>query len=238
MRPYAVAKWCAALLLATLSVGAIAAQNPASPAPAPSGLLNIGLLRFTDIRQDLKITDAQLKQMEALFEKYRKDSLADAPKGKPGEPPPPPTQEQIKRFEARDRAFEASVLKILNATQVARLKQLSLQSAGTAALLHDEVATTLKLTESQKKKLVTIFETAMKKMGEAQQKVLEAYAKATDGGKKELSKTDQANLEKMANQVNEQVEKLRVQANTDMYAVLTVNQKKQWDAMLGKKLGT
>lgn len=99
------------------------------------------------------------------------------------------------------------VMQILNDDQKKRAKELAIQQAGPQSLGNDEVATALKLTGEQKKKIATITE----QMGT---KIRELFQAGPDGFEK--------------------IGELRETTDKELMALLTPEQSKQFASLKGK----
>jgi hypothetical protein len=122
--------------------------------------------------------------------------------------------------EQRRLETEKQVKGILNATQFTRYNQLTLQMSGASALLRPDVAKKVGLTTQQQTKI-----------REIQQKQMESLRSRFQGGAQGGGQNRGgagANGDMRA-----QFEKLRSETNTKILAVLSANQKKTWQGMLG-----
>ena len=142
------------------------------------------------------------------------------------------TEDQVKKIEAavpegmremsgEDRAkavakLEADVKAVLTPAQNKRATEVRLQMSGTRALTQPDVAKELGLSEDQVKKIEAALDVPRPDGG----------GRAPGGG--------QPSQEEMA-KMREEFVKAREAANAKALAVLTPEQKKKWDAMLGKK---
>ncbi len=106
--------------------------------------------------------------------------------------------------------MEAKVKAVLNETQFRRYQELGLQQAGGNALSREDVQKALEMTDEQKSKITTLNESMREDMGDLRQSGVERE-------------------EMMA-----EMRKLREGYSKDMLKVLTAEQTKKWEAMLGK----
>src|SRR5215207_6938579 len=106
---------------------------------------------------------------------------------------------------------------ILDAKQMARLKQLSLQQQGTRGLGQPEVADQLKLTADQRQKI----QAALTEEGTAMRQAFEGF----QGGNNVTDEQRQQAFQKMRD--------LRMATDAKLNAVLTDGQKKQFQTMQG-----
>src|SRR5262249_28594448 len=115
------------------------------------------LLGQKSVHQELKLSDEQIKQVKELADKQRESfqGLRDLS----------PEERRTKRQEM-NKANNEAVDKILKPEQFNRVKQISLQQQGARAVLTDEVAKTLKITDDQKEKLREIQMKSFEEMRE------------------------------------------------------------------------
>lgn len=113
--------------------------------------------------------------------------------------------------EAREKETQKAINEVLLDDQQKRLKEILVQARGASALQDAEVASELKLTDDQKKTLATIRE-------ENQRKMMELF----QGGDRE--------------QAREKGQALRREVEEKSLAVLTSEQKSQFEKMQGKKI--
>ena len=200
------------------------------------------LINRPDVQKELVITDAQKTQIAELFPQRARGGggpgagapaggpaagprggggqggpaggpqggPAAGPRGGQGGPGGDPAQMQ-----ARQAEQEKKLQAILTPTQWTRFSELRLQNEGANALMREDVATKLGLTQDQKNKLQEIQRTSMEAMRDAMQG-------AREGG--------EFNREEM----QAMMEKHRKDTEAKMLAVLTEAQRTQWTAMLGK----
>lgn len=177
------------------------------------------LLANENVQKELKITDDQKSKLEALREegggrgafggRGGGANLSDEEREKA-------MAEFQKRMEERNKKAEA----ILDADQAKRLKEISLQIRGNAALTDEPVAKELALTEDQVASVKTIQEESMKQMREL------------GGGGRDLSREErQARFEENRKKMAE----IRKATDEEYLAVLTEEQKAKFAAMKGAK---
>lgn len=163
----------------------------------------IQLLRRAEVQTELKLTDEQKSKINTLLEELREarrglfQDLRDAT--------PEERQKLMEKVQAEDTQ---RINAILNPDQQKRFKQISLQQQGPMAIASPEIATELKLTDEQKRKVQEI----VAQMRESQRGLFQ-------GGDREG--------------VRERMEALRKDASEKITAVLTEEQKAKWKEMLG-----
>jgi hypothetical protein len=134
------------------------AQPPRGPGfggPFGMGADKLMLASQPSVRQELKLSDKQVKQLDqrrekqrAAFEELRDLELEDA----------------AKKIAKQAKSNDAVLGKILNADQFKRLSEISLQQRGARALTDPEVARSLGLTGAQKNKLQDILDESQEEM--------------------------------------------------------------------------
>jgi hypothetical protein len=134
------------------------AQPPGGPgfgAPFGMGADKLMLLSQPSVRQELKLSDKQIKQLDQRREKQRAafDELRDLE-----------SEDAAKKIAKQAKSNDAAIGKILNAEQFKRLTEISLQQRGGHALTDPEVARSLTLTGAQKNKLQDILNQSQEEM--------------------------------------------------------------------------
>lgn len=181
----------------------------------PASLQNVFMLRQDAIQTELGVNDEQKKSLGDLAMEMQQKALEifsglqDLSPEEQKEQMP----EVMKMIEDEGKAIGEKVDKILDEKQQGRLRELSLQSRGATALEDDEVIKALKITDEQKQKLADIREEGNKAMQEA----IEGLRGG--GG-------DQG-------QIREKLGKLRKDLSDKALAVLSADQRAQFDKMQG-----
>jgi hypothetical protein len=162
-----------------------------------------GLLSQKSVQDELKLSDDQIKKVEAQQEKQREAfaSLRDLD----------PAERQT-AMANQAKASQAALADILKEDQLTRFKQISLQQRGGQALEDPEVATALNLTSEQNDRVKAIQEGVQGEMREL-------FQAGAAGG-------DRAELQKKA-------EALRTSTSEKLLGVLTEGQQAKWKAMQG-----
>jgi Spy/CpxP family protein refolding chaperone len=181
----------------------------------PASLQNVMLLRGDAVQGELKLTDDQKKSLGDLAAQLQQEAfeifsgLQDLTQEEQQEQMP----EVMEMIAEKGKEIQEKVDKILEDQQKARLKELSLQARGAAALEDDELAAELKISDEQKAKLSAIREEG----NEAMQKAFEEL-RAGGGDQGEMR-------EKMA--------KFRKELSDKALAVLTPEQTEEFNKMKG-----
>jgi len=180
----------------------------------------LGLVRIEAIQKEIELLDDQKAQIDELAEELRPQRDGEEGGQRPDfrnmseEERQKFFAEMRKRFEERAKTANEKLKKILLPHQIKRVEQISLQFRGTRALTDPEIAAKLKLTDAQQKK---IEETMAANRESMMTKVRELFQGG--GGDREKAR--------------EQFRKLREEADAKVLAVLTSDQKKQFEALKG-----
>lgn len=110
------------------------------------------LLRMEEVRKELKITDDQTKKVEEIGQKLAEE-MREAFSGGNQNLSEEERAERRKKMTEITAKGDEELGKVLEASQVTRLKQLRLQREGTAALVRAEVAKEVGLSDDQQTKV-------------------------------------------------------------------------------------
>ncbi len=185
----------------------------------PPSLQNIFMLRQEAVQQELGVNDEQKKTLSELAAQLQAEAmeiisgLQDLSPEEQKEHMP----ELMKMVGEKGKDIQEKVDKVLDQKQLARMKELSLQSRGAAALEDDEVSATLKISDDQKTKLVAVREEGSKKMEEAMQ----ALRGGGGGGD--------------AGDIRQKMMDMRKELGDKALAVLSTEQREQFEKMKGAK---
>ncbi|MEX0585361.1 MAG: hypothetical protein WD176_01865 [Pirellulales bacterium] len=127
------------------------------------------LLAIPEVRTELKVTDEQASKVEDLARKAAEERRALRPE-RGAQPSDEERAELRKKGQELSKKTDEELGKILDATQVARLKQLRLQRDGVGALGRTEVADELGLSTEQKDKIAKILGEARGQFGQGGQR--------------------------------------------------------------------
>jgi len=165
------------------------------------------LLRRTEVQTDLKLSEDQKKSLMAALEKLAADNQGLRDKLQNAS-----DDERRKLIGDFQAAQTKAINAVLNADQQKRLRQVSLQQAGAAALADDpKVAEELKLTDEQKAKVRDLL-----------MQQFDAVRQAFQGG------AGAAAFDK--------ADALRKETNEKAVALLTDEQKTRWKNLVGAEL--
>ena len=185
----------------------------------PPSLQNIFMLRQEAVQKELGVTDEQKKTLSELAAQLQAEAmeiisgLQDLSPEEQKEHMP----ELMKMVGEKGKDIQEKVDKVLDQKQLARMKELSLQSRGAAALEDDEVSATLKISDDQKTKLVAVREEGNKKMEEA----MAALRGGGGGGD--------------AGDIRQKMMDMRKELGDKALAVLSPEQREQFEKMKGAK---
>lgn len=204
---------------------------------------NVSLLQMKPIQKELGVTEAQRAKMNVAAGIYTKEMQtlnADMQKAaaKTGKPP----ANAKSRADASLEKLNKSVLAQLSATQLKRLREISLQAGGGAALGDDAVAKRVGLSADQVKKIRSIYQSALKAAADLQEREMDAALKdiknkkpKDDAEAKKLIQEAQRRADAVRQKLVEPTNRIRLQAETKCNALLTAAQKSTWSALMGKR---
>ncbi len=206
-----------ALTLALLMTSSAAAQFGRGMR-FPPAVQNIMMLRADAVKKELDLNADQQKSIGEVASQMQADAmeifsgLQDlSPEEREKELP-----SLVKMMTEKGKELQAKVDKALNAKQLARMKELSIQQRGAEAFEDEEVAAVLKLSDEQKKKLIAIRDEGADK----QQEIVKALTSGEGGDRA-------AGFAKM--------QALRKELGEKALAVLTAEQRETFEKMKGAK---
>jgi hypothetical protein len=190
------------------------------------------LITRPDVQKELAVTEAQKTAIAELFPSRRGGGAPGAPRGGDAGPTPPPGGGQgdpaagprgggqrgdrdPAQMQAQQAEQEKKLKAILDEKQWVRFNQLRLQQEGANALLREDVAKQVGLSQDQQNSLREIQRGAMESMREAMMAA------------RESGDMDREQMQAM-------FEKSRKETEAKMLGVLTEPQKLKWTEMQGK----
>ncbi len=204
---------------------------------------NVSLLQMKPIQKEIGVTEAQRAKMNAAAAVYTKEMTAlsaEVQKAAAQNHKPPANAKS--RADAALAKLNRAVLAQLSATQLKRLREISLQAAGGAAMGDDVVAKRVGLDASQVKKIRAIYDAALKAAAALEQKEMDAALKdikdkkpKDDAEAKKLIAEAQKRAAAVRQRLAAPTNKLRVDAEVKSMALLSTAQKSAWSALLGKR---
>jgi Spy/CpxP family protein refolding chaperone len=187
------------------------------PAGVFGGRNATNLARLPQVQKELKLTDEQTTKI-AEINKSSSAKMGELYKGlqglKPQERKKKYAELNKKRAEAT-KASQAQIKKVLTDEQKTRLEQISVQQQGVRALLDEEIAGKLKVTDKQQAAVTEAFASQQKKQRQLFQDIRNGVLQREDYAKKSA-------------EIREETNKAAVNSLTD-------EQKKQFEAMKGEK---
>jgi hypothetical protein len=209
--------WIAGIALALLMTSSASAQFGRGLRIPPS-VQNIMLMGSKEVKKELDLNADQQKSIDDLAGQMRSEAmeimsgLQDlSPEEQKAEIP-----SLMKMMTEKGKELQAKVDKVLNAKQLTRLKELSVQRRGAEAFEDEEVAATLKLSDEQKTKLIAIRDEAADKQDE----IRKAASSGEGGGQAAIF---------------EKIQALRKELGDKALAVLTAEQRETFEKMKGAK---
>lgn len=183
------------------------------------GVSPMGLLRVEKVQQEINLRDEQQEQLQAARQEVR-EALAEQRGDR--------NFQDLSREERRElftrirqertKAEKEKLAEVLNDQQMARLNEIYLQVAGPQALDDPQVVAALNITDEQKKKIAAAEDEARDKQREAFGEVRDLF----QAGDQEAAQ------KKMA--------ELREQRHAMVLAVLSDEQKQQFEQMKGEAI--
>lgn len=171
---------------------------------------SLQLLSIPEVRKELKLTDTQSSQLQAIQSSLKTDMLKMLRGLKDVAP-----QERSKKFAAFRSDLDRKVVLILDAGQRKRLHELELQREGIRALLKPDVGAELRLTPKQRE----TFAKAARQESESIRNLYKEFPKDSDATKVQLAR--------------QQITAMQARTDSELYDTLTAEQKKQFTAMQG-----
>lgn len=230
------------LLAMGLVLGMAFASNVVLAQSFEEQVSDMGLLQSKEVQAELGFTeelrnklnvhaDDFNKKANKLQEEYRKKAEGKNP------PPPAPVAEMAK-LEAE---LKKKVMKELSKAQIKRLSELTLQSAGFAAMLDQNVANKIGLTSAQLEKLRTAFKENAQEAQRLQEGVMkpiyDKYGKekpADEAAAKELQAKVQKEVQAANEKIQPQVKALQEKFIKTLKLTVKAIQFNKFEALQGK----
>lgn len=224
---------------ALFAVGFVTTALAAQADAFDEQVASIVLLQNQNVQKDMKVTTAQRDKMNSFAAKFNKEQQAyfDKLKKESERTKKPPTRDE-KRELQMVAGLKRQVIAILTPTQIVRLRQISLQAIGVAALADDIVAKKVGLEASQ----ITKIRGIVKKGLEEGQKISNAAeAEAAKGIKEPKNEAEQkaaqAKFKERWKTIGPPTEKklnaLRTKTINEVMATMNPKQKSTWTSLIG-----
>ncbi len=214
-RPWLLA---AAVLALALSMSSSASAQFGRGFRIPVSAQNLMMLRNEAVQKELELSADQTKSVGELATKMQSDAmeimsgLQDLSEEERKEELP----NVMKMITARGKELQEKVDKVLDAKQLTRLKQLSIQRRNMGALEDEEVLAVLKLSDDQKQKLLAIRDGAATRQDEI---IKEAIA--AGGGDRQA--------------IRGKIEAMQKELGQKALDILTAEQREQFEQLKGAK---
>lgn len=225
------------------ATGAPAAGGPSADAVAPDpfdvAVADVGLLQIKSVQGELKIGEEQRTRMNTHADAHQKALQAyreEVEKKKIDPAQAMQSEKMAKIF----NDLKKGVLSELTATQIHRLREITLQRAGIVAIGQVDVAKRVGLNDGQLEKFRGIFQSDFQKVQKLREEAMKSALKEFEG--KQPKSQEEANAwrdqaqEKMAavqKTLEPKIAALAKQTEAKLIAFLTPAQKENWKALQG-----
>jgi hypothetical protein len=225
-----------ALFCIGIAVSAVAAQAD----DFDRQIASVVLLQNQAVQKELAVTKAQRDKLNVHATKFNAEQKAYVEKvNKAANGKTPPPRDQAKELKMV-LDFKNKVLAVLTEKQVVRLRQISLQAVGVAAMADEVVAKRIGLNNTQVTKIRTIVESGLK---EGQNISDAAMKQATKGLKNEPNMTDAEKKKAKAEfdkrwkiygpPAQKKLDQIRTRTIQSVMALLTSGQTSTWNSLIG-----
>lgn len=175
-------------------------------------LMLLGLLRVKEVQEEIEMMPDQIEAVGKVGDKMREVARPDRPQGN-SEADREEFMKKMQAFaEEQGKVVSESLEEILLPEQLERARQIALQQQGVQAFYDPSFVKKIELTEEQQAKLKEQQEGMREKMGEA-------FRGAMQGGDRDA--------------VRKKIEEVRASVFEEAKSVLTSEQKKKYEAMVG-----
>lgn len=205
-----------------------------------SHVADVQILQLKEVQAELKITEAQRTSMNRHAETHRKkvQGYVEQLKKEKKDPStlPQPDPKLLQFF----NELKSSVVKVLQPAQLRRLRELTLQNAGIAALMDQRIATRVGLSAAQLKRVRDAFDAGAKEAAQIEQAALKGALKEFEGKRpaneaeaKQMQAAAQKKVQAAMQKIRPRMDKLQTDTRNRMTAVLTAAQKTTWTQLQG-----
>jgi hypothetical protein len=221
---------------------ALTAVGVAQMDPFDYHCADVVLLQAKPVQVELTVNEAQRKKMNDAAETHRTRLTTYEAQQKAAKVKDTRDQAQVKLKGYFDE-LKRGVFGSLTATQLKRLRELTLQRAGLLALLDEKVATKIGLTGAPYTKFRTTFSDGAKQAQAIERTnlkpIFDKYeprmrAAKSDADRKSIEGQMRPELEAAGKKIAPQIQKLQADTQQRLVAMLTATQKSAWQALLGK----
>lgn len=194
----------------------------------------LALLRAKSVQSDLNITEEQAGKLKDWAKDYGasmrekiQEKMKDLPQGPERFQKMPEIMAEINKETYKELGT------VLKPEQVKRLKQIETQAAGARAFAMPDVQSALKLTADQKDKVKDIEQSAAKESRDLREEYGLGFGGRGGKGGGGKGKRTRPDPEKMK-EFQKKSEAINKDTTSKVMAVLTDEQKKEWQALTGK----
>lgn len=224
---------------ALLAIAAIASIASVQADAFDRQVASIVLLQNQAVQKDMKLTESQRTKMNVFAEKFnntQKAYLEELKKQSNG------GKTQPKRDQNREMKMvsdlKTQVLNILTDNQIVRLRQISLQAIGVAALADDTVAKRVGLNTTQITKVRSIVQKGLADGQKVNDDAVNQAKKGikepkTEAEQKKAQEAFQKNWKNIGPGAQKKLDFIRNKSIADVLAVLTPGQKTVWKGLIG-----
>ncbi len=201
-------------------------------------VINISLLQTKEVKDELKVTQAQREKMNVAARAYNVVAEKIEKKIKDGK--------EISNSErtAMDREYvkmRKGVMDALTAGQLQRLREISLQTVGLLALTAPPVAKRVGLSAAQSEQVLSTFESGEKQvntiMKAVQERVMKEFKDKKPKNEAEAKALNASYEKRMASEMEKirpRVEKIQRDSTNKIFSILSAGQRTIWNNLLGK----
>ena len=226
------------LNLMLVGIAMVSAQMAMAQATFDRQIADVTLLQVKEIKNALKVTEAQRGKMNKHADYYNglmKTIRAKIDKGQE------PSRAEQDKIMAAQRDMRGKVLNELTPTQLTRLREITLQDAGLPALADGLIGKKIGLSTAQTEKIRSFLKTGATKSGKIMKGMEDKLAKEFKNKKPKTDKEKEALKKQFDTRFNSELKKIKpslmkIEADTRKGIVgsLSVQQRKNWDRLLGK----
>lgn len=199
---------------------------------------DITLLQTKEVKQELKVTDAQRSRMNAASAGYNAVAKRVEEKMRKNQEP---SEADKKQMSEQFDKMRIAVLNVLNEGQIRRLREISLQTAGLIALTDPAVIRKVGLSQAQVTKVKNYLKTSYEAAGDLTKQVQEKVAKEfknrnpkTDAEKRKLADQYTKRMKEEMAKITPKLEKIRSDGRANIMKTLSEGQRTIWNSLLGK----
>jgi len=202
---------------------------------------DVALLQLKVVQKEVNITEAQRKQMNVAADAHRA-KLAAYDKVLRGQKVKDSPQVQEKTLKGYYDELKRNVFAQLNDAQIKRLRELTLQRAGLAALLDKVVAKRVGFTEAETAQYRKTFADGANQAGNVERQALKpilekyrAMKPKTDAEKKKLQAKMQGEIEAASKKYGPQMQQIQNDTQNKLKAMFKPQYRQNWQSLLGKQ---